>query len=93
MCSWSNLLAMQMPRKNHARDWVWKLNKTLYGAKQSPREARAVLVKEFTRLKLKLMKSEPNVYFIRRGEEVMVLVNFFDNTLVAWCHKEQILEA
>ena len=40
-----------------------------------------VLVKEFTRLKLKLMKSEPNVYFIRRGEEVMVLVNFVDDTL------------
>ena len=27
------------------------------------------------------MKSEPNVYFIRRREEVMVLVNFVDDTL------------
>ena len=67
--------------KKNALEWVWKLNKTLYGAKQSPREARAVLVKEFTRLKLLLLKSEPNVYFIRRGEEVMVLVNFVDDTL------------
>ena len=67
--------------KKTANEWVWKLNKTLYGAKQSPREARAVLVKEFTRLKLLLMKSEPNVYFIRRRDEVMVLVNFVDDTL------------
>jgi histone deacetylase 1/2 len=64
-----------------ALEWVWKLNKTLYGAKQSPREARAVLVREFTRLKLMLMNSEPNVYFIRRCEEVMILVNFVDDTL------------
>ena len=35
----------------NAQEWVWKLNKTLYGAKQSPREARAVLVKEFTIIK------------------------------------------
>jgi hypothetical protein len=67
--------------KKTANEYVWKLNKTLYGAKQSPREARAVLVREFTRLKLQLMKSEPNVYFIRRGEEVMILVNFVDDTL------------
>ena len=67
--------------KKNANEWVWKLNKTLYGAKQSPREARAVLVKEFTKLGLILMKSEPNVYFIRRGEEVMILVNFVDDTL------------
>ena len=52
--------------------------------------ARAVLVKEFTKLKLLLMKSEPNVYFVRRGEEVMMLVNFVDDT--RWCHKEQFLE-
>ena len=50
MCTYMEQPPGYADAKKDARDWVWKLNKTLYCAKQSPREARAVLVKEFTRL-------------------------------------------
>jgi hypothetical protein len=47
---------------------------------EEPREGRAVMV-EFTKLKLMLMKSEPDVHFVRRCKKGMVLVDSVDDTL------------
>ena len=47
---------------------------------EEPREDRAVMV-ELTKLKRMLMKSEPDVHFVRRCKKGMVLVDSVDDTL------------
>jgi hypothetical protein len=58
---------------------------------EEPREGRAVMV-EFTKLKLMLMKSEPDVHFIRCCKEGMVLVDSVDDTLGARVSKNSLLK-
>jgi hypothetical protein len=58
---------------------------------KEPREGRAVMV-EFTKLKLMLMKSEPDVHFIRRCKVGMVLVDSVDDTLGACVSKNSLLK-
>ena len=73
MSLWSSLQIVLMPAKKATNEYVWKFNMTLYCAKRSPREGTSVLV-EFTKLKLMLMKSEPDdiVQFDQRCKEGMV---------------------
>jgi hypothetical protein len=62
-------------------DWVWHLFKSLYGCKQSPRQAGKKLRQVLLDWLFKLNKSDPNFYFVMKNDAVLLLANFVDDTL------------
>ena len=81
-------LYMEQPPGYHQRDaekWVWKLNRSLYGAKQAPRKAGEMLKRVFADLHMTVLMSEPNVYIfteIFEGNfEVIVLATWVDDNI------------
>jgi hypothetical protein len=81
-------LYMEQPPGYHQRDaekWVWKLNRSLYGAKQAPRKAGEMLKRVFAELHMTVLMSEPNVYIfteIFEGNfEVIVLATWVDDNI------------
>jgi hypothetical protein len=62
-------------------DWVWHLFKSLYGCKQSPRQAGKKLRQVILDWLFKLNKSDPNFYFVMKNDAVLLLANFVDDTL------------
>jgi hypothetical protein len=74
---------MEQPPGYQTKDvnWVWKLLKTLYGCKQSPREAGKKLREVLKLCLLQQHKSDPNSYFLFNDGFVLIMANFVDDTI------------
>jgi len=71
-------------------DWVWRLNKSLYGTKQAPRCWQARFKVFFHRLGFKETSADDSVYTIDRDGSKMVISTHVDDGLV--CSSSTIIK-
>ncbi|MBW0582772.1 hypothetical protein O181_122487 [Austropuccinia psidii MF-1] len=70
------------------KDWVWMLNKSLYGTKQAPRQWRAHLVDSFKQLGLSACDSDESLFF-DRDKDLFIHIHV-DDGLIVGSSKEKI---
>lgn len=64
------------------RDKIYKLNRALYGLKQSGRVWHETLHPEFIKLGFTQLESEPCVYVYRNGSDLVIIVVYVDDMLI-----------
>ena len=73
-------------------DYVCKLNKPLYGLKQSPRQWYAKLHKFLLNANFTRLYSEPNLYVRKTNSEFIILGVYVDDLPIAGTSEKEILE-
>ena len=73
-------------------DYVCKLNKPLYGLKQSPRQWYAKLHKFLLNANFTRLCSEPNLYIRKTKSELIILLLYVDDLPIAGTSEKEILE-
>ncbi|MBW0464440.1 hypothetical protein O181_004155 [Austropuccinia psidii MF-1] len=67
--------------------WVWRLNKSLYGTKQAPRMWQAKLVKVLDSLGMKPTRADDSLYS-NKDQSLFLHVHVNDGFLIGKCEKE-----
>ncbi|MBW0523790.1 hypothetical protein O181_063505 [Austropuccinia psidii MF-1] len=76
----------EIPRKEQ---WVWRLNKSLYGTKQAPRIWQAKLVEVLNSLGMKLTRADDSLYS-NKYQSLFLHVHVNDGFLIGKCEKEKM---
>ena len=75
---------IEQPKGYEERDrneYVCQLLKTLYGTKQAMRESNRKLRDELTSIGVKQLVMDEHVYYLKRGDQVLILCVFVDDIL------------
>ncbi|MBW0510292.1 hypothetical protein O181_050007 [Austropuccinia psidii MF-1] len=67
--------------------WVWRLNKSLYGTKQAPRMCQAKLVEVLDSLGMKPTRADDSLYS-KKDQNLFLHVHVNDGFLIGKCEKE-----
>ena len=81
-----------MEDKDHP-DWVWKLNKSVYGLKQAPVEFCRHLVTAFLKSGFEQCKSEPCLLKKRESDDVVFVAFHVDDMTIMGSSIRMMLEA
>lgn len=71
-------------------NWVWRLNKSLYGTKQAPRQWRKHLVGTLTTLKLSSSPLDESLFY--NDDRSMYLHMHVDDGFIIGCSRDQVLK-
>ena len=74
---------LEQPKGYTDEDFVWLLNKSIYGLKQSGRQWNAVIHKFFINHKFKRSEVDACVYFFRMGNGVIIILIWVDDIILA----------
>jgi hypothetical protein len=69
---------------------VWRLKKSLYGLKQSPRNRNQLIHKWFESYGLKQSDADPCMYIKKEGADILVVVLYVDDLMIAGNNKKMI---
>ena len=83
---------IELPEGYKKKDIIWKLEKSLYGLKQSGRNWNQVIHKFFTEQKLIQSKVDPCLYMCINDENVMIILIWVDDIIIAASYDDELIK-